>query len=57
MSILTQKRYIFRRRPIRGRVAMVLIVSCAIAAAISVVGAKAKPGGYQRLTVVEAPAD
>ncbi|NNU16939.1 hypothetical protein HK107_11475 [Parvularcula sp. ZS-1/3] len=55
MSSLAQRKYVFRRRPIWGRVALV-VVGAAFALWAFSAKSDAKAGGFQRMISIEEPA-
>jgi hypothetical protein len=57
MSSFSQRRYIFRRRPLRAKLAFAAAAVCAAVLAMNVGVAFAKPGGYLRQILIEQPAD
>lgn len=56
MHVLTERRYIFKRRSIKGRVALGIVASAVALGALTISIADARPGGYQRVTSIEEPA-
>lgn len=55
MNSVSQRRYIFRRRPIRGRVALV-VTAAGLSLWAFAHKADARAGGFQRMISIEAPA-
>lgn len=52
---LAQRKYVFRRRPVWGRVTIVVLAAGATLLAFAM-KADAKPGGFQRAINIEEPA-
>jgi hypothetical protein len=55
MHVITERQYIFRRKPVRGRVAVAILASLVALGAANLNIAEAKPGGYQRMNSSEEP--
>ncbi|MCQ8184507.1 hypothetical protein [Parvularcula maris] len=56
MGSFSQRRYIFRRRPVRARLAFAAAAVCVGLLAMNFSIAKTKPGGYMRQHLIEQPA-
>jgi hypothetical protein len=56
MHVLTERRYIFKRRSGKLRITLAVIASAVAVAALTAQVAHAKPGGYQRAINMEEPA-
>jgi len=55
MHVLVERRYIFRRKSNRARVAFAVMASAVAMTAWTATVADAKPGGYHRGGAAEAP--
>jgi hypothetical protein len=55
MGTFSQRRYVFRRRPVRARLAFAIAAVCVGLLAMNFSIAKAKPGGYLRQPLAEQP--
>ncbi|GGY53528.1 hypothetical protein [Parvularcula lutaonensis] len=56
MSDLANRKYVFRRRPVWGRVTLGVLALGGTIFMLTFKSADAIPGGYQRITSIEEPA-
>lgn len=56
MHVLSERRYMFRRRWTRTRIALAVLVSGIAVAAVTVQVTSMKPRGFLRMTSIEEPA-
>lgn len=56
MSDLANRKYVFRRRPVWGRVTLGVLALGGTVWMLTMKPADAMPGGYQRITSIDAPA-
>lgn len=56
MHVITERQYIFRRKPIKGRVALAILASLLALGVANLNIAEAKPSGYQRTISSDEPA-
>jgi len=57
MQVLVERRYIFKRRPMKGRLILAVLASAACLGAMSLEAAIAEPGGYLRPGTIEQRVD
>lgn len=57
MQVFVERRYIFKRRPLKGRVILAVLASAACLGAMSLEAAIAEPGGYYRKGSIEQRVD